>query len=110
MGEKNIVNGRKLELREELDRYGRMGPELVSLAKGKEFDLTARVEEIENELNSGWAYVLKNESMPNKFKIGKTKLDPHQRAKQLCTTGVPSPFEVVYAFRHKDYEKIERSC
>lgn len=45
----------------------------------------------------GYIYVLMNPSMEGIVKIGKTNRDPQQRAKELsATTGVPTPFVVVY--------------
>ena len=47
--------------------------------------------------DSGYVYVLINPSMENLVKIGKTKREPNERAKELSsTTGVPTPFIVVY--------------
>ncbi len=45
----------------------------------------------------GYVYVLMNPSMKNLVKIGKTKREPDERAQELSsTTGVPTPFVVVY--------------
>lgn len=47
--------------------------------------------------DNGHVYVLMNPSMQNLVKIGKTKREPEERAKELSsTTGVPTPFVVVY--------------
>lgn len=47
--------------------------------------------------DSGYVYVLMNPSMENMVKIGKTEREPNERAKELSsTTGVPTPFVVVY--------------
>lgn len=47
--------------------------------------------------DNGYVYVLMNPSMPNLVKIGKTQRTPEERAKELsATTGVPTPFTVVY--------------
>ena len=47
--------------------------------------------------DNGYVYVLMNPSMQNLVKIGKTKREPEERAKELSsTTGVPTPFVVVY--------------
>lgn len=47
--------------------------------------------------DNGHVYVLMNPSMQNLVKIGKTKRAPEERAKELSsTTGVPTPFVVVY--------------
>ena len=56
----------------------------------------------------GCIYALYNESYPNMFKIGCTGNDTEIRAKQLYTTGVPTPFKVV-DFRHvHNYKKKEK--
>ena len=50
-----------------------------------------------NNNDNGYVYVLMNQSMPNLVKIGKTQRTPEERAKELSsTTGVPTPFTVVY--------------
>lgn len=47
--------------------------------------------------DNGYVYVLMNPSMKNLIKIGKSTRDPQDRAKELSsTTGVPTPFVVVY--------------
>lgn len=47
--------------------------------------------------DNGYVYVLMNPSMENLVKIGKTNRDPIKRAEELSsTTGVPTPFVVVY--------------
>jgi len=47
--------------------------------------------------DNGYVYVLMNPSMENLVKIGKSTRDPKDRAKELSsTTGVPTPFVVVY--------------
>ena len=40
------------------------------------------------EGDSGFLYVLENDSMPGLLKIGKTSRSPHERAGELFTTGV----------------------
>lgn len=48
--------------------------------------------------DNGYVYVLMNPSMDNLVKIGKTTRKPEERAKELSsTTGVPTPFVVVYS-------------
>jgi len=47
--------------------------------------------------DNGNVYVLMNPSMKNLVKIGKTTRDPKERARELSsTTGVPTPFVVIY--------------
>ncbi len=56
-----------------------------------------------NELNIenlGWIYVLSNPSFPLLFKIGmilSLNKTPDERASELYTTGVPTPFKVEFA-------------
>ncbi|MCM1034966.1 MAG: GIY-YIG nuclease family protein [Bacteroides sp.] len=48
----------------------------------------------------GLIYVLQNQYMPGIVKIGKTKShDVAKRMKELYTTGVPHPFECVFAYK-----------
>lgn len=43
----------------------------------------------------GFVYVLKNEIMPDIYKIGCTEKSPMQRAADLSNTSLPFPYEVV---------------
>ena len=43
-----------------------------------------------------YVYILINQSMPGLVKIGRTDRNPEDRAKELSSTGVPSPFMVAY--------------
>ena len=53
-------------------------------------------------------YVLTNPAMPGLAKIGKTtQADVTLRMNQLYTTGVPVPFECVYAVEVKDCTRVE---
>jgi hypothetical protein len=53
-------------------------------------------------------YVLANPAMPGLVKIGKTtQADVSLRMNQLYTTGVPVPFECVYAIEVSDCTKVE---
>lgn len=53
-------------------------------------------------------YVLRNEAMPNLIKIGKTqRKDLQERMSELYSTGVPFPFECLWAGEVKDCTKIE---
>jgi hypothetical protein len=53
-------------------------------------------------------YVLSNSAMPDIVKIGKTtQADVEIRMNQLYTTGVPVPFECVYAIEVNDCSKVE---
>lgn len=54
----------------------------------------------------GIVYILINPAIPNLIKIGMTTAeDVKSRMAQLYTTGVPLPFECVYAARVSDHEK-----
>jgi hypothetical protein len=46
--------------------------------------------------------------MPGIVKIGSTKLKPEHRARQLSTTGVPAPFQVIARYRFDDELSAER--
>jgi hypothetical protein len=61
-------------------------------------------------MEEGIVYVLKNPAFPNLIKIGITLRDEVQiRMSELYSTGVPFPFECVYAGKVKDAKKVERS-
>ena len=46
----------------------------------------------------GYIYVLKNHSMPGLLKVGYTKRNVQERARELSSaTGVPTPFEIAYS-------------
>lgn len=50
----------------------------------------------ERGIAKGFVYILSNAGMPGLLKIGFTTKVPTERAAELNTTGVPSPFEVEY--------------
>lgn len=55
-------------------------------------------------------YILESFSMPGMVKIGYTKGDPIDRADQLSkSTGVPTPFNVVYSYSCFNGERIEKA-
>lgn len=55
-------------------------------------------------------YILESESMPDMVKIGYTKGDPIDRANALSkSTGVPTPFNVVYSYSCFNGERIEKA-
>ena len=61
------------------------------------------------EYGDGYIYCLSNESFKeNIFKVGFTKNIPQYRARQLYTTGVPTPFKIEFAKKVKSPEKKER--
>ena len=49
------------------------------------------------ENNSGYIYCLSNPFYVDMYKIGITKKNPEERAKELFTTGVPTPYKVEFA-------------
>ncbi len=58
--------------------------------------------------DNGYVYVLMNPSMQNLVKIGKTKREPEERAKELSsTTGIPTPFVVVYSCYFESCSEVE---
>jgi hypothetical protein len=59
---------------------------------------------------SGIVYILTNPAIPNMIKLGiTTQEDVKLRMAQLYTTGVPLPFECVYAARVNNFEKVEKA-
>lgn len=59
----------------------------------------------------GIVYILTNPAIPNMVKIGMTSHeDVKLRMSQIYTTGVPLPFECVYAAKVANCEKIEKHC
>lgn len=57
----------------------------------------------------GYVYILQNDSMPGLLKIGKTARNSRERAKELSkSTGVPTPFRVVFDLSSDRYEILER--
>lgn len=56
---------------------------------------------------NGWVYCMSNPCMPGLVKVGFTTLDPAIRAKDLFTTGVPTPFVVEFAKRVQNPEDTE---
>jgi hypothetical protein len=59
-------------------------------------------------LTAGYVYVLINSSLPDLLKIGKTQGSPEDRARQLSSTGLPTPFVVAYSKRFGDCGAAER--
>lgn len=58
----------------------------------------------------GIVYILTNPAIPNMIKIGMTTHeDVKVRMAQLYTSGVPLPFECVYAARVVNHEKVEKA-
>lgn len=62
------------------------------------------------EENKGIVYLLTNECMPGIVKIGMTsRADMDNRLKELYTTGVPQPFECVYACKVDCFKELEQA-
>ena len=60
--------------------------------------------------NEGTVYILTNPAIQNMIKIGITfSNDVKVRMAQLYTTGVPLPFECVYASKVANYVKVEKA-
>lgn len=59
-------------------------------------------------MNSGYVYILINQSMPNIIKVGKTKRDSKLRAKELSNTSVPTPFTVAFEIFSDSMDDLER--
>lgn len=59
-------------------------------------------------MEEGIVYVIKNQAFPNLVKIGiTTRKEVKTRMRELYTTGVPFPFECVYAGKVEDPKRIE---
>lgn len=59
-------------------------------------------------MEKGFVYILRNKALANKLKIGQSTKIPEYRAKELSTTGVPSPFYVSYYCITKHAKSAER--
>jgi hypothetical protein len=58
-------------------------------------------------MNSGYVYILINQSFPQLIKIGRTLRDSRARARELSTTGVPTPFQVAFEIFSENHEQLE---
>jgi hypothetical protein len=58
-------------------------------------------------MNDGFVYVLSNESIPFMVKIGRTSKHPLQRANELQSTGVASPFKLEFAVYSSESISLE---
>lgn len=56
---------------------------------------------------AGYVYILINQSMPGLIKVGRTYRDSRERARELHSTGVPTPFEVAFEIFSLEHERIE---
>lgn len=57
----------------------------------------------------GYVYILANDSMPGLLKIGKTMHHPEGRARDLQSTGVATPFKVVYFIPTNQMSAVEQA-
>jgi hypothetical protein len=58
----------------------------------------------------GFLYILVNPAMPNVVKVGQTERHPEVRAAELSGhSGIPTPFELVYACEVNDRVAAERA-
>ena len=57
----------------------------------------------------GIIYILTNPAMPGIVKIGKTAREIETRLSELYSTGVPVPFECVFAGKVSDIDKVEKA-
>ena len=61
-------------------------------------------------MTEGYIYCLTNEAMPGLVKIGEVHTEgrtPDDRARELYTTGVPLPFECVFAGKVDNPKTVE---
>lgn len=74
-----------------------------------EFQVLSEMKVPDEYRESGFIYILANESMPGIYKMGMTTNTPEQRAKEIsASTGVPTPFTVIAAFHSKNPAKDEK--
>lgn len=59
--------------------------------------------------NTGYIYILSNQAMPSLYKIGMTcNQDITQRMSSLQNSGVPFPFDLEFAIKVENVEKVEK--
>ena len=64
---------------------------------------------IDSPAIQGIIYILTNPAMPGIVKIGKTSREIETRLSELYSTGVPVPFECVFAGKVSDIDKVEKA-
>lgn len=60
------------------------------------------------KMSEGWVYILSNASMKGMVKIGFSTAGADFRAKDLFTTGVPTPFKIQYEVRVLNCKELEK--
>ncbi len=64
-----------------------------------------------NNTKEGYVYILKNDSIPGLYKVGRTRRSPEERARELSSqTGVPTPFEVAHEEYFSNCIKAEKEA
>jgi hypothetical protein len=58
-------------------------------------------------MNPGYVYILINQSFPTLIKIGRTLRDSRARARELSTTGLPTPFQVAFEIFSEYHKELE---
>lgn len=58
-------------------------------------------------MTSGYVYILTNPSLDGMIKVGRTVRDSRSRARELFTTGLPTPFQVAFEIFSDHHEKLE---
>lgn len=58
-------------------------------------------------MGSGYVYILTNPSLDGMIKVGRTVRDSRSRARELFTTGLPTPFQVAFEIFSDNHEKLE---
>jgi hypothetical protein len=64
----------------------------------------------ETNVSKGYVYVLSNPSMPGIVKIGRSIHGGRSRARELNSTGVPTPFDLEFEMFVDDCESVEVAC
>ncbi len=58
-------------------------------------------------MNPGYVYILVNPSLPGCVKIGRTLRDSRARARELFTSGLPTPFQVAFEIFSECHDELE---
>ena len=65
--------------------------------------------DLSNADNVGWVYIVANEHIPDKVKVGMTCRALKERMNELNGTGVPGTNDLVYAALVPNPEQVERA-